>query len=93
MSARSPTARSELPRRSVPTTPVFGEAAMDLAAVLFELRRDDVGGPLLLKAELGMGVDVAADPAQLVVEVENAGEDRHRCSSLRLATIRRARRC
>ena len=65
MSARSPIARSELPRRKRADDAGRGQAAMHLAAVFGELGRDQFGGALLLEADLRMGVDVAADPGQL----------------------------
>ena len=54
-----------------------GEAAMHLAAIFGELLRDQIAGALLGEAKLGMGVDVAADRAQLVESVEHLGDDRH----------------
>ena len=39
---------------------------MHLAAIFGELCRDELGGALLLEAELRVGVDVAADRGQLV---------------------------
>jgi hypothetical protein len=43
--------------------------------------RDEVGGALLLEPDLGMGVDVATDPGQLVEIVPHFGDDRHGGSS------------
>ncbi len=50
---------------------------MHLNAILGELLRDQIAGALLGEAELGMGVDVASDRAQLVGEFEHLGDDRH----------------
>ncbi len=50
---------------------------MHLAAIFGELFRDQIAGALLGEAELGMGVDVAADFGQLVEVVEDLGDDRH----------------
>ena len=55
----------------------LGKPAMHLAAIFGELLRDDIAGPLLGEAELGMGVDVAADLGQLVEIIEDFGDDRH----------------
>src|SRR6266446_7414809 len=55
----------------------LGEAPMHLAAIFGELLRDQITGPLLGEAELGMGMDVAADLGQLVEIVEGLGDDWH----------------
>jgi len=54
-----------------------GKAAMHLAAIFGELLCDQIAGPLLGEAELWMGVDVAADFAQLIGKFEHLGDDRH----------------
>ena len=43
------------------------DAAMHLDPPFLQLARDQIGGAMLLHAELGMGVDVVADGRQLVV--------------------------
>ena len=48
------------------------------AAEFGELGGDEIGGALLLEAELGMRMDVAPDGGQLVVEPGNGIENRHR---------------
>src|SRR5262249_5602692 len=55
----------------------FGQAAMHLAAELGELGSDDVRRAALLEAELGMGVDVAADARELGLQLGEAGDDGH----------------
>jgi hypothetical protein len=50
---------------------------MHLAAIFLELLPNDFRCALLLEAELGMGMDVAADLGQLVEIVQHLGDDRH----------------
>src|SRR3954447_21173427 len=50
---------------------------MHLAPPFGEFLRDEIGGALLLEPDLGMGVDVAADPGQLVEMVTQLGDNRH----------------
>ena len=54
-----------------------GEAAMHLDAVGLEFTRHDVRGAGLLEAELGVGVDVAADFGQIVMIGRDARDDGH----------------
>ena len=42
-----------------------------------EVLRDEVGGALLLEAQFGMGMDVAAAAREIVVEFLDAGDELH----------------
>ena len=76
MSARSPMARGSLPvaarrpRRSC-------RCRVHLEAELLQLARHDVGGALLLEAELGMRMQVAPPRGHLVVKAADAIEGLH----------------
>ena len=82
MSALSPIARSELPRRIVPTTPVVARPRCTSQPHSASFVATSIGGALLLEPDLGMGVDVAADRGQLVETVAHLGDDRHGGSSV-----------
>src|SRR5438477_270438 len=60
--------------------PGLADAAMHLDPKALELFGHQVGGALLLKAELGMGVDIAPPFGQLVVKAADLVDDRHGCS-------------
>jgi hypothetical protein len=55
-----------------------GEPAMDLAAELGELCRDQVRGAPLREGQFRVGVDIPADRRQLVLIVAHFGNNRHR---------------
>ncbi len=55
----------------------LADAAKHLDAEFGEPLRDKIGGPLLLEAELGMGVDVVPPFRQLVVKFRDTPDDRH----------------
>src|SRR5205823_6834457 len=82
--------------------PGAANAAKNLTAELREPLRNHFGSPLLLEAELGMGMDIAPPARQIIMKFHNALDDRHRrslllvvgtCSPIAGApTIRRYRR-
>ena len=71
MSARRPTARVALPFFTMPDHAGLAQAAVDRDAPVGERLGDHVGGALLLEAQLGVGVDVAAHRGDL----RGVGED------------------
>src|SRR5205814_7306788 len=58
----------------------LADAAMHLDPKALELFGHQVGGALLLKTELGMGVDIAPPFGQLVVKAADLVDERHGCS-------------
>ena len=77
MSARRPMDFNELPLRRVPTTPVLPSPrvtsrphSVSLAATMSDVR-------VFLEAELGMGMDVAADGGDLALDLERTRQNRH----------------
>ena len=72
---RSP--RGLLPTRMVPTTPVLPMPVVTSQPHSLSFSRHDAAGALLLEAELGMGVDVAADGGQLGRRGGDLGLDVH----------------
>src|SRR6266849_7490575 len=60
-----------------PDDPGLAEAAMHRDAEPGELVGDEIRGALLLEAELGVGVNVAAESRQLVVKGANPLENVH----------------
>ena len=54
-----------------------GEAAMDIDAELGQAVGDELRRPMLLEGGLGMGVNIAAPPRHLLVELGDAVDDRH----------------
>ena len=77
MSARSPIERGELPTRSTPTTPVLPTPRCTSMPNAGEPLGDELGGALLLEAELGMRVDVAPPRGQLVVKFAHFRDQLH----------------
>jgi hypothetical protein len=77
MSARRPTARSLVPFFRIATTPGGAQAAVDRYAPLGELLGDQVRGALLLEAELGMRVEVAAQRGDLRRIGQDGFDDLH----------------
>src|SRR5262249_40864936 len=53
------------------------DPAKDLVTEFCELICDEIGGPLLLEAELGVRVNIAAPARQIVVIIPNALDDAH----------------
>src|SRR5712691_82377 len=60
-----------------PDDPGLAEAAMHLDAEPGKPVGNEIGGALLLEAELGVGVNVAAESRQLVVKGANPIENVH----------------
>ena len=55
----------------------LADAAMHLDAPLGELGRDDLGRAVLLQPDLRVGMQVAADGGQLIVEAADRLDGRH----------------
>ena len=64
MSARKPIMRATAGTQDADDAGA-GDAAMHLEPVAFELASNDVGGPLLVESQFGVGVDIAAQSRQL----------------------------
>ena len=64
----------------------LADATMDLDPPGGELLGDDVGRPDLLEADLGMGVEIAADGDELVREGQDLGQGRHGDSGRRMGS-------
>ena len=78
MSARRPIDLPPDPRLQHADHAGLADAAVHLDAPLGELGRDDLGRAVLLEPELRVGVQVAADGGQLIVEAADRLEGRHR---------------
>ena len=66
-----------MPWRSVPTTPVPPSPRVIGDAPVGEPGRDQVGGAVFLEAQLGMGVDVAADLLDFGAELDDSVDQLH----------------
>ena len=77
MSARSPTARLEVPLRSVPTTPVPPSPRVTSSPHSASLCGNDVAGARLFESQFGVGVKIAADLLDFGTELDDAIDQLH----------------